>query len=87
MIYVGIDVAKDKHKCFITDSDGAVSFKPFTIQNNRQGFDELYQRIISVSRDLTKVKVGLEANNQSPMGSLFHPCFLPPFRFHILTTE
>ncbi len=61
MIYVGIDVAKDKHDCFITDPDGGVSFKPFTIQNNRQGFDELYQRIRSISEDLTKVKVGLEA--------------------------
>ena len=61
MIYVGIDVAKNKHDCFISDSDGETPFKPFTIQNNRQGFDELYQRIKSVSRDLTKVKVGLEA--------------------------
>jgi transposase len=24
MIYVGIDVAKDKHDCFITNSDGEV---------------------------------------------------------------
>ena len=27
MIYVGIDVAKDKHDCFIMDSDGTVSFQ------------------------------------------------------------
>ena len=26
MIYVGIDVAKDKHDCFITNSDGEVLF-------------------------------------------------------------
>ena len=61
MIYVGIDVAKDKHDCFITNSDGEVLFKPFTISNNREGFDTLFQRISSVSEDLTKVKVGLEA--------------------------
>ena len=61
MIYVGIDVAKDKHDCFITNSDGEVLFKSFTISNNRDGFDMLYQRIESVSDDLTKVKVGLEA--------------------------
>ena len=61
MFYVGIDVAKNKHDCFIIDSDGAVPFKPFTIQNSRQGFDDLYQRIKSVSDDLSKVKVGLEA--------------------------
>ena len=61
MIYVGIDVAKDKHDCFITSSDGEVLFKPFTIPNNRDGFETLFQRIISVSDDLNKVKVGLEA--------------------------
>ena len=61
MIYVGIDVAKDKHDCFITNSDGKVLYKPFTISNNREGFDTLFQRILSVSKDLTKVKVGLEA--------------------------
>ena len=61
MIYVGIDVAKDKHDCFITNSDGEVLFKSFTIANNREGFETLFQRIQSVSDDLTKVKVGLEA--------------------------
>ena len=34
MIYVGIDVAKDKHDCFITNSDGEVLFNVFTIANN-----------------------------------------------------
>ncbi len=61
MIYVGIDVAKDKHDCFITNSEGEVLFKSFTILNNREGFESLFQRINSVSNDLTKIKVGLEA--------------------------
>lgn len=61
MIYAGIDVAKNKHDCFITNSDGEVLFKAFTIPNNRDGFDELYQKIASVTDDLDKVKVGLEA--------------------------
>ena len=61
MIYVGIDVAKDKHDCFITNSDGEVLFKSFTISNNRDGFETLFQRIESVSDDFSKVKVGLEA--------------------------
>ena len=58
MIYVGIDIAKDKHDCFITNSDGEVLFKSFTISNNREGFETLFQRIKSISDDLTKVKVG-----------------------------
>ena len=41
MIYVGIDVAKDKHDCFITNSDGEVLFKVFTITNTLDGFDKL----------------------------------------------
>ena len=61
MIYVGIDVAKDKHYCFITNSDGEVLFKAFTIQNNHDGFDDLFQKILTVTDDLPKVKVGLEA--------------------------
>ena len=61
MIYVGIDVAKDKHDCFITNSDGEVLFKAFAIPNNLNGFNDLYQKIASVMDDVTKVKVGLEA--------------------------
>ena len=61
MIYVGIDVAKDKHDCFITNSDGKVLFPVFTIQNNRDGFDVLFSRIQSSSSDVSNIKVGLEA--------------------------
>ena len=61
MILVGIDVAKDKHDCFITDSDGEVLFDVFTIANTMGGFSELFEKISSVTDDLSKVKVGLEA--------------------------
>ena len=61
MIVVGIDVAKDKHDCFVMNSEGEVLFNAFVIQNNREGFDSLYEKICSVADDFTKVKVGLEA--------------------------
>ena len=61
MIFVGIDVAKDKHDCFIMNSDGEVMFNVFTISNNKEGFDTLYQNIKSISNDFDKIKVGLEA--------------------------
>jgi|GEM_PF-2821766 len=32
MIYVGIDVAKDKHDCYITNSEGEALFSAFTIR-------------------------------------------------------
>ena len=61
MIYVGIDVAKDKHDCFITNSEGEVLFKVFTFKNNRQGFEDLFQKILSLSSEMSNIKVGLEA--------------------------
>lgn len=61
MVYVGIDVAKDKHDCFIVSSDGEVLQDVFTIPNTLSGFDDLFQRIRSVSGTSNKVKVGLEA--------------------------
>ena len=61
MIYVGIDIAKDKHDCYIISSEGEVLAEVFTVANNMDGFDLLFQRIKSVARDLGKVKVGLEA--------------------------
>lgn len=61
MILVGIDVAKDKHDCFIMTSDGEVLFKPFVIPNNMDGFNYLYEKIISVTDRVENVKIGLEA--------------------------
>jgi len=61
MIYAGIDVAKDKHDCVIVDSDGEVLFDPFTIQNSCIGFEELFKRFETCSKDLSMIKVGLEA--------------------------
>ena len=61
MIYVGIDVAKDKHDCCILGPDGEILFSPFEIPNNRQGFDELYEKIESLTTNLSEIKVGLEA--------------------------
>lgn len=59
-ILVGIDVAKDKHDCFIMNSEGEVLAKPFTIFNNKEGFDFLYEKIQSISSS-DNIKVGLEA--------------------------
>ena len=61
MIYVGIDVAKDKHDCFITNSDGEALFNVFTIANNLEGFNDLFNKIISVETNPDNVKIGLEA--------------------------
>lgn len=59
MILVGIDVAKDKHDCFIQTLDGKVLHKAFTITNNQEGFEELYSKIQSCNDE--QIRVGLEA--------------------------
>ena len=61
MICVGIDVAKDKHDCFILSSEGEVLADVFTIPNNAEGFDTLLQTIRRCARPADKIKVGLEA--------------------------
>ncbi len=61
MICVGIDVAKDKHDCFILSSEGEVLADVFTIPNNAEGFDKLLQTIRSCTSPTDKIKVGLEA--------------------------
>lgn len=61
MIYVGIDVSKDKHDCSILSSDGQALLKPFPIPNNLEGFHTLTSAIASFEENPNKVKVGLEA--------------------------
>jgi len=61
MVYVRIDVAKDKHDCFIVSSEGEVLQDVFTIPNNMTGFDDLFHKICPALGSSDKVKVGLEA--------------------------
>lgn len=61
MIYVGIDVAKDKHDCCIISSEDRSLRERISVSNNIEGFEMLLSSIRSVASDLDKVKVGLEA--------------------------
>lgn len=61
MIYVGIDVAKDKHDCLITNSDGEILFPVFTISNDLIGFSLLLQRMQACTDNPEMIKIGLEA--------------------------
>ena len=63
MIYVGIDVAKDKHDChFVSHPDGEVLCDNLQISNSLEGFNQLFNTILEYSNnDLSQVKVGLES--------------------------
>lgn len=89
MIYIGIDVAKDKHDCFITNSEGEALFNAFTIPNNADGFNDLFQKISSLTNDFSNVKVGLEATghyNYNLLGFLLDKG-LPTFVINPLHTN
>ena len=61
MIYVGIDVAKDKHDCFAINSDGEILIERMTIQNNFDSFNYLLNSISQFNESFENIKVGLEA--------------------------
>jgi len=62
MVYVGIDVASEKHDCCILCSDGNV-LTSFTFPNNRGGFNYLLSAVSGHcgTHGLDNVKVGLES--------------------------
>ena len=61
MVFVGIDVAKDKHDCFIINSEGEILADVFTIANSKEGFEQLLYTIKTCTGFGEKTKVGLEA--------------------------
>ena len=64
MIYVGIDVASNKHDCFIMRDTGEVfSKKSFTITNDFEGYKKLHNSIknfVESTKD-SNVRIGLES--------------------------
>ena len=61
MVCIGIDVAKDKHDCFIISSEGEVLADVFTIPNSMEGFRCLLEKIHATTTEQDKIRVGLEA--------------------------
>jgi transposase len=61
MIYAGIDVAKEKHDCFIMDSEGEVLVNALTFPNSLEGFNTFFNTLVSFSASTENIKVGLEA--------------------------
>lgn len=59
MFYIGIDVAKYEHYVSVVDSDGVVIIKPFSFNNNQEGFKLLLKSINTFKKD--KHLVGLES--------------------------
>ena len=61
MIYIGLDIAKDKHDCFAMNSDGEILIEKLTFQNNIYGFNLFFNSISQFDESFENIKVGLEA--------------------------
>ena len=63
MLFIGIDVAKSKHDCCIINSDGVIITDSLRIPNSKEGFELLYNTIISAlnSSAISNAKIGLES--------------------------
>ena len=85
MLFVGIDVAKCKHDCCIIDSDGTIYTDSLSITNSKEGFESLYDLIISIlnSNDISNVKIGLESTGHYS-NNITNYLYSKGFQVHIL---
>ena len=60
MYFIGIDISKYKHDCYICDSNGEVIRDSFSFDNSREGFDLLLSELKHLDCS-QKIKIGLEA--------------------------
>ena len=58
--YVGIDIAKFKHDCFIADENGHVIKPSFSFQNDNNGFYTLLE-ILNDLKSKGQIKIGFES--------------------------
>lgn len=62
MYYVGIDVSKYKHDCFVVSSDGEIICDPFSFGNDRDGFQALLSMLSSLG-DPVDIRIGFESTS------------------------
>lgn len=60
MYFVGIDISKYKHDCFIITESGEVVCDSFTIKNNHDGFEELLSVLNSLNHQ-DEIRIGFES--------------------------
>ena len=59
MIYLGIDVSKFKHNCYLADENSFDRGFHFEIKNSREGFVYLLEKLSDFDKD--KIRIGLES--------------------------
>lgn len=59
MIYLGIDVSKFKHNCYLADEENFDEGYHFEIKNSRDDFECLLKKLLNFDKD--KIRIGLES--------------------------
>ena len=59
MIYLGIDVSKFKHNCYLADEENFDEGCHFEIKNSRDDFEYLLKKLLNFDKD--KIRIGLES--------------------------
>lgn len=59
MIYIGIDISKYKHDCFICEDTGEIIVENLSFENNKKGFQQFLDLLKPY--DNCNVRIGLEA--------------------------
>jgi len=82
MYYVGIDVSKYKHDCFITNEAGEVIRDTFTFDNTGTGFKQFFD-VLSNLGDPKEIKVGFESTGHY-MNNLIKHLSVKGYSFTVL---
>jgi transposase len=60
MLYIGIDVAKNKHDLAVIDEHGEIITRNFRFQNTYQGFNELNTHLQQLNSPHSEIRIALE---------------------------
>ena len=61
MLFIGIDIAKNKHDMAVIDSNGTVILKHLNFANSKSGFDKLHSKIMAlVQKHIADVHIAFE---------------------------
>lgn len=85
MIYVGIDIAKQKHYASIMNSDGEILIEPFSFTNDHTGFQKLLNSLASFPKEDTLIGMESTAHYAENLTSFlfsrdFNVCIINPIQ-------
>ncbi len=86
MLYVGIDIAKNKHDFYVMGEGKQKIIGPVTIKNNLEGFTFLLQSILKNTESLADVHVGLESTGHYGY-NLIHFLYKQGFTIHLMNPK